>query len=92
MNPVQEAFDIDAATVDADEETQQGKAFYFLVKYDTENGSWEIDDDNIYLPEVPLFDHSMQRFRMIRSDEIDEDTELRKQLRATLEGITDATP
>lgn len=92
MNPVQEAFDIDVATADADTEIQQGKAFYFLVKYDTENGAWSIDDDTIYLPEVPLFDQTMQRFRTIRSDEIDQDTELRNQLRTTLERITDAAP
>lgn len=92
MNSVQQAFDIDIPTADVDTEVQEGKAFYFLVKYDTESGTWSIDDDNIYLPEVPLFDHSMQRFRMIRSEEIDEDTELRQQLRTAIEGVADATP
>lgn len=92
MNPVQEAFDIDVAATDASAETQQGKAFYFLVKYDTEDGAWSIDDDSIYLPDVPLFDQTLQRFRTIRSDEIDQDTELRNQLRTTLEGIVDAAP
>ena len=92
MNPVQESFDIGVATDDANAEAQQDKAFYFLVKYDTETRAWSIDDDTIYLPEVPLFDQTMQRFRMIRPDEIDQDTELRKQLRTTLERIADATP
>lgn len=90
MNAIQETLDIDVP--EAEQETGTGHAYYFLVKYDTEDGVWSIDDDSIYLPDVPLFDYSMQRFRTINADEIDTDTELRNQLRSVLEGVSHATP
>lgn len=64
--------------------------YYYLVCYDTSTGLWNVDDDAIYLPETPIYDPKIDRWRKIYLDEITRDNELVKILRKTIRWIKDA--
>jgi hypothetical protein len=66
-----------------------GTKFYYLVCYDTSTGEWEIDEDAIFLPEAPIYDPKIDRWRKMHFDEINRDSELIKVLKATVKRMGD---
>lgn len=72
------------------EDVQEGgPKFYYLVYYDTDNGLWHIDDDAIYLPEAPIYDPKIDRWRKMHTDEISRDKEIKRILGAAIRWIKD---
>jgi hypothetical protein len=63
--------------------------YYYLVCYNVDTGEWSIDNSSFHVPESPVYDPAIKRWRSIRGDEETQDRERMKQLRKLLIGLED---
>lgn len=68
---------------------EEGTKFYYLVCYDTSSGEWSVDNDAMYVPDSPIYDPKLDRWRKMQIDEITRDGELMKALKSVLGRMRD---